>query len=653
MGFDSRGSPKRASKSQKRQRTSAEAEVVVAPISLEAVPADPRPLETGSGFESFIDVAASFFDGGMLVIGWALDPDRPIQAVNLLVDGQRHSLAGRFHRYARPDVTRHFGARDGQYGFCFFVDIGVPGSQGIGAQLEFVFADGESLPGPGFHSLLPSPGILDLIEKHWSAVREVLAGELFNLPAGTFQYLLQVFPQIAAEGGSGVAEFALDKALAIGPAGVLASGWLFTRDVDVRALYLVSAEHGRGAEILRRATRTRRPDIVEAFASQGAVDGLHGLLSYAAFDPPLPRIPETFTAYAVLGSGAIRRLNEVPVTRATADLKATCVSMMSLLPEAEDRQIEVLARHIGPAIAQALEAAQSSEPAVRDRCFGPAPDEPWASVIVPFRGPLELLQTQLALLAGDPDLREVELIYVLDEATKMAATLAALRHAQPLLSLSLRVLCSDVALGYAEAVNLAAAKARGRSLLLMDADVLPREHGWLSRLRSIQQRLAAQGPVGLISPRMLYEDGTLRHAASRLRASDRFDGWLVDECPMRGLPAAMDPLTQATPVQLASLSCALIDRELFLRAGGVPRDFLGGGFADLALCTRLRALGAQHYYAPELALDHPERRPKLRFADVRDYWRGRFDLYNGWRFNQLHAALTATGAARLHPAKVS
>lgn len=583
--------------------------------------------------ESYIDVALSFQNGGILLIGWILDTETPVKLLELMVDGGAVAVED-FQRYNRPDVTAHFAAEEGVYGFALIVP-----EQKISTlsplALRMTLEDGSRQLGDPFNSAHSSPGMLDLVRMHWYSMGALLSPKLLSLPGGV---PVEVLPALTIpyDLSKSFIRWGLDKTLQLGDGTVVLVGWLFDRDREVQDLQLIDEDTGLVDGILSRAVRTSRPDIVEAFKDQGRSDGLHGLLTSGRVpeaeenERPASADPRNLALYIFTTRGEIIRAAITP-TKLPRSLEQACIELMSLFGEREPQQVAML-NVVGPAMQERILAQETTAPGTRMILVGEQIEQPVRTVIVPLKGGVDFFRCQLALFAGDPDFQKTELIFVIDDAATLLRIEQLARVVSPHFGVSFQLLAIDEPVGYVRAVNIAAAQARGKRLVLLDVDVLPRAHGWLGKLERAYRSLDVPG---LLSPRLVYEDGTIKHAATYLAESAAYPGWLVDECAVKGIPSWMDAGTEPVAVDLVNLSCVMVDRDLFLLCGGLPEGYLYGGFADAALCRLITEQGRQHYYLPELELDHPERRPRTRFSHPGHYWKARFNLYNCWAFNKL------------------
>jgi hypothetical protein len=97
---------------------------------------------------------------------------------------------------------------------------------------------------------------------------------------------------------------------------------------------------------------------------------------------------------------------------------------------------------------------------------------------------------------SDPELRAVDLVYVLDSPELAEQAVAKAEGLARMYAVPFRLVLLRRNLGFADANNVGASYARGRLLLLLNSDVLPDRPGWLSALVEAHDRLPDVGAVG-------------------------------------------------------------------------------------------------------------------------------------------------------------
>ncbi len=192
-------------------------------------------------------------------------------------------------------------------------------------------------------------------------------------------------------------------------------------------------------------------------------------------------------------------------------------------------------------------------------------------------------------------------LIILDNASTDGSA-AAIRSNFP----DIMVIASDVNLGFARANNVAAARARGQRLLLLNPDTVVLDHA-IDRLQTFA---SAHPTCGIWGGRTVFADGTLNPASCWRRATlwsilcralglarfhaspllnwEAYGGWARDS---------------ERQVDVVTGCFFLIDRALWERCGGFdPAFFMYGEEADL--CLRAHRLGARPMITPDATIIH-------------------------------------------------
>ena len=234
--------------------------------------------------------------------------------------------------------------------------------------------------------------------------------------------------------------------------------------------------------------------------------------------------------------------------------------------------------------------------------FGPQPPAPDVSIIVPIYKRIDLIEQQFAQFVHDPELRDAELIYVLDSPEDREWFLSMAVRLHELYRINFRAVLMKQNGGFSAANNTGAEHARGRLLLLLNSDVLPTAPGWLSRLTAFHDATPRLGTVG---PKLLYEDDSIQHAGLFFTRVDERSPW-NNEHYFKGLPRSLPAANLARPVPAVTGAALMIARELYREIGGLRGAYVQGDFEDSDLCLRLWEAGREVWYCPEVELYHLE-----------------------------------------------
>lgn len=248
--------------------------------------------------------------------------------------------------------------------------------------------------------------------------------------------------------------------------------------------------------------------------------------------------------------------------------------------------------------------------------FGALPQNPIASVIIALDNSLDYLPAQLAHFAGDPAMRQAEIIYVLDRPAQKEATLEKLRALHALYDIPLSLLVLSRQAGFAMAINQGVAQARAAVLVIMQAGIIPTQYGWLEDLIF---SLDSWPDAGIVAPKLMHEDDSISHAGlhfDRESATARYD----THSYFNGYPASYAPACINRPVPAVSTACAVVRTEQFLRAGQFSTDYAGSGYEDTDLCLKLHKLGATAHYCANVSLYHFTPPPAVDMA-AQNAWR--------------------------------
>src|SRR5919106_529318 len=160
--------------------------------------------------------------------------------------------------------------------------------------------------------------------------------------------------------------------------------------------------------------------------------------------------------------------------------------------------------------------------------------------------------------------------------------------------------------GYAAAVNAGSAAAPGRDLLLVNPDV---ELPGPAPVQALREVLAAYPQIAVAAPRLVGEDGVPQESARRFPSATALLGTLprIGRVPAvrRGLERYHEPsrVTRAAVVDWVLGAAMLIRRRAFDAVGGWDERFFLY-VEDVDFCRRLRRLGWQVAYVPEVELTH-------------------------------------------------
>jgi GT2 family glycosyltransferase len=277
---------------------------------------------------------------------------------------------------------------------------------------------------------------------------------------------------------------------------------------------------------------------------------------------------------------------------------------------------------LGPAVAS-LNAGRLVIPCSPETLeFGTIANRPRCSVIVPLYGRIDFLEYQMALWSLHSAHAHVEYIYVLDDPPRRRELENLAHSVFARYQIPFRLLLLPYNLGYGPASNHGLRSARGDYVCFLNSDVFPGTPDWIERLTA---HLAQHTNIGVIGPRLLYEDGTIQHEGCIYRPLKEFGGWMYVDHDQRGrLPGPEHGLRNVPAITGA---CMVMQRWLAEELRGFDEAYIIGDFEDSDLCKRILAYGLTCAVDRDVHLYHLERQSQSGSAQR---WRQNLTLYNGW-----------------------
>ena len=254
-------------------------------------------------------------------------------------------------------------------------------------------------------------------------------------------------------------------------------------------LTAVSPEGSR-VELLPGIYRDPRPDV-DSFYEEPTRTGAAGTGFLGFCETRAPSLLST--GWLLEMENALGVTREVPGPQVSRDLLAARAAILSDLHK-ERRWDTPLMDHVVPAVSLIQERLEAAAKIERVWQYGEPPQTPTVSIVVPLYGRIDFLEHQLAQFVHDPEMREADLIYVLDSPELAAALENAAGQLFELYGLPFRVAVLSQNGGYSVANNRGASLAEGRLLLLLNSDVLPDEPGWLEPDGRVLRRARGRRP---------------------------------------------------------------------------------------------------------------------------------------------------------------
>ncbi|MFA6992129.1 MAG: glycosyltransferase family 2 protein [Candidatus Gracilibacteria bacterium] len=164
--------------------------------------------------------------------------------------------------------------------------------------------------------------------------------------------------------------------------------------------------------------------------------------------------------------------------------------------------------------------------------------------------------------------------------------------------------------GFGSANNLAAKKAKGKFVLILNADVMVEE----DTLQKMIDYMEKHKDVGILAPKLVYHDGTIQPSCRR---DFRFLDLFIKRTFLKKIPPfkkryqryVMADYTKnkEQEVDLVTGAFMMMPRALFERVGGFDeRYFLF--MEDFDLCKKVRKTGKKIVYYPHAKATHYHKR---------------------------------------------
>lgn len=377
-------------------------------------------------------------------------------------------------------------------------------------------------------------------------------------------------------------------------------GWLVDTGQQLRELCLV-----RGERVWRlnlgQARYSNRPDLVEVVARCGGDANLHAGLSLTQIALAEEAVPlqggEAAELFAVLANGTQFCLRR---TLQGAELDSDQVkAVLDAAIQEPCRLVSANLLHRARELWSVALLGKLQRPA-EHKLFGTPPAKPELSVVVPLYGRVDFMEYQLNWFNAwqrrkGQNRPQLQLIYVLDDPRLKQECLALAKRCHTLYATPFELVLNPENLGFAGANNRGAAFAKAPLLLLLNSDVLPAQDDSLERmLRAMQQH---PDEIGALGARLLFDNGAIQHQGMAFVQEADLDGELgrvwLNEHPLKGVkvPLMVGESLELLEAEAATAACLMLDRQRFVKLGGLSSHYIVGDFEDSDLCLKLRSLG--------------------------------------------------------------
>ncbi len=549
----------------------------------------------------------------LIIIGWLVDLDNIVTNAIVQIGKVQSTLPReKFVYFEREDVSKHLGIENyHDHGLVLvFNDVKTLEEE---ETLRVSLVKGSKKLVSLKHNIDPKEKSIHLIKENWSQWGDPLQKAIQESKGGV-ETLTELLPE------DDHLEVNIDHLAWIPSEGYFISGWLMSRE-NLRDLVLCSNQEK--VSFLQDVFWHKRQDIIDNLQLEGT-QNIH--LGFACLvHLKEPRDSKILKLKVISNKGA----NEILCKSkdwVSNPLEATKEIFSLFSPISQDLQT-ILNNHIGPAV-QALWSNRSKlEISPKITSFGEVPNNPKTSVLIPLYGRYDFVEYQLSQFVNDPYMRSAEIIYINDDPKIQEELLQFCYLIQPIYQLGFKLAHADQNLGYAGANNWGAKLAKGKLLLLLNSDVMPKEFGWLAKMEEVYRQ---KENIGALGCKLLYEDESIQHAGMTFVRFPFLDNMWINEHLSKGLTSdSEDVQEELKEVTAVTAACLLINKETYLSVGGLSENYILGDFEDSDLCLKLIKDDYKNYYLPDVELYHLERQSQSKFTD--GYWKSKITIYNCWQ----------------------
>ena len=300
-------------------------------------------------------------------------------------------------------------------------------------------------------------------------------------------------------------------------------------------------------------------------------------------------------------------LADASATHRHLDVLLYTSSMADAVPQADPEAARKHCRRMG---INADCSMSSSGMAVRVRRT--VDSEPRIAVVIPTRGTSTLIRGENRVLVLEAvrsflqksNYANLEFLVVADSETP-EDVLSALRRLD---DSRLNIIPFDQPFNFARKINLAAVQTSADYLLLVNDDTEIIDDDVLETLLGHMM----DGSVGIVSPQLYFEDGTIQSAGHLLNPVplDLYRGYLPASSAGWGM------LQVAREVSSLLAAFVLVRREDFLRVGGMNESF-PADYNDVDFALKLRMDGKRAIVTPQARCWHFESKTRFPGLDGR------------------------------------
>lgn len=379
-------------------------------------------------------------------------------------------------------------------------------------------------------------------------------------------------------------------------------GWIVDPCQAIKDIHLVHPHAPQGIELLQKAVKFDRPDVVTAFGNTSTTLATHYGFAGVVTEHTLLAESGSVDILVTLKSG--KQYRESTTEHAIALDNNGLQQAMGILT-GDEIDSHCCERFFKPLFTTFTQMQPKVEQAF-NQSFGPADSQakPVLSVVIPLYGDNRFELTQIPQLAA---LRQPnwEIIFAVDDLRILSAVKDNAQRLAELYGLPVRVMAPDRNLGFSGINNFAVERTQGEHLLFLNSDCfVTRSEPVLAALNWLRNTPDA-GAVGF---RLLFADNTVQHDGMSVERWKQQRDFFLNAHPRIGVPSELVPKRPSKDkAVMLTAACLMMSRRRFDEVGGFNRAYLRGDFEDSDLCLKILARGAKLGIVRQDGIYHLER----------------------------------------------
>jgi GT2 family glycosyltransferase len=328
----------------------------------------------------------------------------------------------------------------------------------------------------------------------------------------------------------------------------------------------------------------------ERLLEQGYCAHLFALPIQTALDAARAGIGDLYRLFMfALDGGAPHQSKIIHVSGALAAFPTFDLASEQLLL-AEATQDHLRRRGVAAHIAKTSHALFPAVHLVR-----PAP-EGSTTIVIPVRNRLDLLQSCLRSIQPALSKSKADVLIVDNDSTDPQM----IKFLDGVQSNGVSVLTVPGVFNFAHLNNIAAERARGEFLCLLNNDVKALDDQWLAEMLG----RISEADVGAVGALLLWPSGVVQHGGTVLGPNFAAAHAFCER--MHTDPGYTDLLCVAHECSAVTAACLLTRRQDYLDVGGMDELLFPVNFNDVDYCLKLRAAGKRIVLTPHARLYHFE-----------------------------------------------